>query len=341
MTSITSILTAIASFVLTVTLGMIMIPWLKRLKFGQTIREDGPTWHKQKEGTPTMGGLMFVISITLALSIGFASISISKSIILPIQEMMMLLAGIVMAVLFGMIGFLDDYIKIVKKQNLGLTAKQKIVLQIIVTSLYLVAVYFIKEQSTLIYIPFFNYVDFGFFYFPLLGVLVVGIINSTNLTDGIDGLCTMITFVVASFFIIATGKLELYGANLFAIALAAGCIGFLVFNLYPASVFMGDTGSFFLGGCVMALAFCVNMEFILFFAGFVYCFESLSVILQVISVKTTGKRIFKMSPIHHHFEMIGWKENKIVAVFSGVTLLGCIIAYFAILDMISKAVNLN
>ncbi len=336
MASVTTILTAISSFALTVTLGMMMIPWLKRLKFGQTIREDGPTWHKQKEGTPTMGGLMFVLSITLALSIGFASIGFSKTLSIPIEEMLMLLAGIIMAVMFGMIGFLDDYIKIVKKQNLGLNAKQKIVLQIIVTALYLTAVYFIKGQSTHIFIPFINYIDFGFFYFPILGILIVGIINSTNLTDGIDGLCTMITFVVASFFIIATGKLELFGVNLLAVALAAGCIGFLAFNLYPASVFMGDTGSFFLGGCVMALAFCINMEFILFFAGFVYCFESLSVILQVISVKTTGKRIFKMSPIHHHFEMIGWKENKIVAVFSGVTLIGCIIAYFAVLDMISK-----
>lgn len=338
MASVTTIITAIVSFVLTVTLGMVMIPWLKRLKFGQTIREDGPTWHKQKEGTPTMGGLMFVISVTLAVSIGFACISFSGYVTMSMQEMLMLLAGIVMAVLFGMIGFLDDYIKIVKKQNLGLTAKQKIILQIIVTSVYLTAVYFIKEQSTLIFIPFLNYIDVGYFYFPLLGVLVVGIINSTNLTDGIDGLCTMITFVVSVFFIIASGSLELYSANLFSVALAAGCVGFLVFNLYPASVFMGDTGSFFLGGCVMALAFCVNMEFILFFVGFVYCFESLSVILQVISVKTTGKRIFKMSPIHHHFEMVGWKENKIVAVFSFVTLIGCIIGYLAVLDMINKVV---
>lgn len=336
MGSVTTIITAVASFILTVTLGLVMIPWLKRLKFGQTIREDGPTWHKQKEGTPTMGGLMFVISVTLGLSIGIACISINKAVIMPMQEMLMLLAGVVMAVLFGMIGFLDDYIKIVKKQNLGLTAKQKIVLQVIVTSLYLTAIYFIKEQSTLIYVPFFDYIDIGYFYFPLLGVLVVGIVNSTNLTDGIDGLCTMITFVVAAFFIIVSGKLELFGANLFSVALAAGCIGFLAFNLYPASVFMGDTGSFFLGGSVMALAFCVNMEFILFFAGFVYCFESLSVILQVISFKTTGKRIFKMSPIHHHFEMVGWNENKIVAVFSSVTLIGCIIGYFAVLDMISK-----
>lgn len=336
MASIVTIITAVSSFILTITFGMIMIPWLKRLKFGQTIREDGPTWHKQKEGTPTMGGLMFLISITLAVSIGFACVSIAKEIILPVQEMAMLLAGIIMAIMFGMIGFLDDYIKIVKKQNLGLTAKQKIVLQIIVTAIYLTAVYFIKDKSTIIYIPFINYIDFGFFYFPLLGILVVGIVNSTNLTDGIDGLCTMITFVVASFFIIASGKLDLYGVNLFAVALSAGCIGFLVFNLYPASVFMGDTGSFFLGGSVMALAFCINMEFILFFVGFVYCFESLSVILQVISVKTRGKRIFKMSPIHHHFEMVGWKENKIVAVFSTVTFIGAVIAYFAILDMISK-----
>ena len=248
---------------------------------------------------------------------------------MKIGKQMQFFGGIVMAMLFGLIGFFDDYIKVVKKRNLGLTAWQKILGQVLVTALYLTALYIAGDRSTIINVPFLGQWDLGFFYYPILGILIIGIVNSVNLTDGIDGLCGSITFIVAVFFMVVSTIAGQYGMKILATALAAACIGFLVYNLHPAKVFMGDTGSLFLGGMVVALGFGMNMEFILFFAGFVYCCESLSVILQVISFKTTGKRIFRMSPIHHHFELGGMSENKIVVLFSSIALIMCIIGVFA------------
>ena len=210
-----------------------------------------------------------------------------------------------------------------------MTAWQKIVGQVLVTALYLAALYAAGDRSTIINVPFLGQWDLGLFYYPVLGILIIGIVNSVNLTDGIDGLCSSVTFVAAIFFMIVSAFTGQAGMSILSTALAAGCVGFLVFNAHPAKVFMGDTGSLFLGGMVVALGFGMNMEFILFFAGFVYCCESLSVILQVISFKTTGKRIFKMSPIHHHFEMSGFSENKIVLLFSAVTFVMCVIGFFA------------
>ena len=323
------ILTAIAAFGVTVLLGLLLIPVLRRLKFGQSILEEGPSWHKSKQGTPTMGGIMFIVGIVVAVVAGYLLLAANGSAFKGTLELTQLFGGLVMALLFGLVGFIDDYIKVVKKRNLGLTAWQKIIGQVLVTALYLAALYAAGDRSTIINVPFLGQWDLGFLYYPILGILIVGIVNSVNLTDGIDGLCSSVTFVAAVFFMIVSAYVGQLGMSVLSTALAAGCVGFLVFNAHPAKVFMGDTGSLFLGGMVVALGFGMNMEFILFFAGFVYCCESLSVILQVISFKTTGKRIFKMSPIHHHFEMSGFSENKIVLLFSGVTLLMCAIGFFA------------
>ena len=332
MTSLSTVITAFIAFGVTLLLGVVLIPKLKKLKFGQTIREDGPKWHMGKQGTPTMGGILFIAGITIAAIAGyFILLSIDRSALAGPEELVRLFGGLLMALLFGLIGFLDDYIKVVKKRNLGLRASQKIILQVLVTALYLAALWFGGDRSTVVNVPFLGAWDLGAFYFPVLGVLIIGMVNSVNLNDGIDGLCTSVTFVVAIFFMFATSALNLLGMNLLATALAAGCIGFLLFNIHPARVFMGDTGSMFLGGMVVALGFGIDMEFILFFAGFVYCCESLSVMIQVGYFKLThGKRLFKMSPIHHHFEMCGWSENKIVAVFSFVTLVMCAIGFLAV-----------
>ena len=323
------ILTAVVAFGVTVLLGLLLIPVLRRLKFGQSILEEGPSWHKSKQGTPTMGGIMFIVGIVVAVVAGYLLLAANGSAFKGTLELTQLFGGLVMALLFGLVGFIDDYIKVVKKRNLGLTAWQKIIGQVLVTALYLAALYAAGDRSTIINVPFLGQWDLGFLYYPILGILIIGIVNSVNLTDGIDGLCSSVTFVAAVFFMIVSAYVRQLGMSVLSTALAAGCVGFLVFNAHPAKVFMGDTGSLFLGGMVVALGFGMNMEFILFFAGFVYCCESLSVILQVISFKTTGKRIFKMSPIHHHFEMSGFSENKIVLLFSGVTLLMCAIGFFA------------
>ena len=327
--TVVMILTAAVAFVVTALAGKLLIPFLHKLHFGQSIREDGPTWHKSKQGTPTMGGIMFILGSVAAALIGYAVFALTDKGLADPLEQMQFFGGIVMALLFGLIGFFDDYIKVVKKRNLGLTAWQKILGQVLVTALYLTALYIAGDRSTIINVPFLGQWDLGFFYYPILGILIIGIVNSVNLTDGIDGLCGSITFIVAVFFMVVSTIAGQYGMKILATALAAACIGFLVYNLHPAKVFMGDTGSLFLGGMVVALGFGMNMEFILFFAGFIYCCESLSVILQVISFKTTGKRIFRMSPIHHHFELGGMSENKIVVLFSGITLIMCVIGVFA------------
>lgn len=333
MASMATIITAAAGFIISALAGGVLIPWLRKLKFGQTILEDGPKWHKAKQGTPTMGGIMFMIGMVFALITGLVSANLLGYTASSL-EMMRVYAGIVAALGFGAIGFIDDYTKVVKKQNLGLRAKQKLVLQVLVTVLYLFALYFFCGQTTVLAIPFIGSFDMGIFYWPIMGVLIVGIVNSVNLTDGVDGLCGSVTFVAAIFFMIVTASLKLMGLNIFATALASGVLGFLVYNIHPAKVFMGDTGSLFLGGAIVALAFGMDMPILLFVVGFVYCFESLSVMLQVLSFKTTGKRIFKMSPIHHHFEMCGWSENKIVITFCTVTALLCVVSYFAVMHML-------
>ncbi len=321
-----SIVAAAAAFIITAVMGKALIPFLHRLKFGQPINDIGPTWHKSKQGTPTMGGLLFIIGITVSVIAGYLVLSVSDNSDLVDATVSMqnrrLFAGLVMALAYAFIGFMDDYIKVVKKRNLGLTAKQKLALQIFVAAVYLATLRLVGGLSTVLVVPPFGQLDIGIFYYPLALFMIVGFVNAVNLTDGIDGLAASVTFVYALVMMIISVMLS-YGRNeLLAAALAGGCIGFLVWNFHPAKVFMGDTGSLFLGGLVVALAFGVNMPALLLLAGVLYLIEAFSVIIQVLYFKATGKRLFKMSPIHHHFELSGYSEVKIVALFSLVALVG-------------------
>lgn len=319
-------ITEAAAFAVTVLTGVLLLPVLRRLTKG-TIREDGPKWHQSKQGTPLMGGLFFAAGTTAGVIAGYCTLLADHRNPDPVP----LFGGLVLALLFGLIGFADDYIKVVKKRNLGLRARQKLAMQILLGIAYLAFRWFLGDRSTAVWIPFIGDVEFGIFYYPLALILIVGIVNSVNLNDGVDGLCGSVTAVVGVFFMILTGILKELEMSVLATALAASCVGFLLFNAHPAKVFMGDTGSFFLGGAVCALGFGVRMECLLFFCGFVYCMEALSDIIQTCYFKAThGKRIFKMAPIHHHFELCGWSENKIVTVFSLVTALTSAIGLLAV-----------
>lgn len=328
----TYILIGVFSFVLTSLSGFLIIPYLKKLKFGQTILDIGPIWHKDKQGTPTMGGLMFILGTTLAIILGslFALKSFSTLLQAPNSQVVRLFSGLIMALAFGFIGFVDDYIKVVKKQNLGLNAKQKLIMQFFVATLYLYTLYINGAISTIVDFPFIGQFNFGFFYYPIMVLFIVYVVNAVNLTDGVDGLATSVTFAYCACFLIICGLLKFDIIGIFAVSLACGCLGFLVWNIHPAKVFMGDTGSMFLGGSVIALGFGIDKPLLILLIGFVFVFEALSVVMQVISYKTTKKRIFKMSPIHHHFEMSGWSENKIVLVFSLVTIILGVIGIFSV-----------
>ena len=317
-------LAIVIAAVITGLLGYFMVPFLHKIKFGQTIREVGPSWHKNKQGTPTMGGIMFIIgsSVAAVICIAFLWLNGGEETQLMLVKVM---AGALMAVGFGIVGFLDDYISIKKHRNLGLTEIQKLILQFIIVGAYLLSVA-LAGGTTETVIPFLGSVDLGFFYYILAAVFIVGMVNAVNFTDGIDGLNTSVTLVVALVFSVIAMLLNRVGLSLYAAAIVGAMIGFLFWNANPAKVFMGDTGSLFLGGAVCALAFGVNMPILLILIGIIYIVEILSVVLQVTYFKIShGKRIFKMAPIHHHFEMCGWNENKICFVFSGVTLLAGII----------------
>lgn len=317
-------LAIVIAAVITGLLGYFMVPFLHKIKFGQTIREVGPSWHKNKQGTPTMGGIMFIIgsSVAAVICIAFLWLNGGAKTQLMLVKVM---AGALMAVGFGIVGFLDDYISIKKHRNLGLTEIQKLILQFIIVGAYLLSVA-LAGGTTETVIPFLGSVDLGFFYYILAAVFIVGMVNAVNFTDGIDGLNTSVTLVVALVFSVIAMLLNRVGLSLYAAAIVGAMIGFLFWNANPAKVFMGDTGSLFLGGAVCALAFGVDMPILLILIGVIYIVEILSVVLQVTYFKIShGKRIFKMAPIHHHFEMCGWNENKICFVFSGVTLLAGII----------------
>lgn len=317
-------LAIVIAAVITGLLGYFMVPFLHKIKFGQTIREVGPSWHKNKQGTPTMGGLMFIIGSSVAAVICIAFLWLNGG--AETQLMFIkVMAGALMAVGFGIVGFLDDYISIKKHRNLGLTEIQKLILQFIIVGAYLLSVA-LAGGTTETVIPFLGSVDLGFFYYILAAVFIVGMVNAVNFTDGIDGLNTSVTLVVALVFSVIAMLLNRVGLSLYAAAIVGAMIGFLFWNANPAKVFMGDTGSLFLGGAVCALAFGVDMPILLILIGIIYIVEILSVVLQVTYFKIShGKRIFKMAPIHHHFEMCGWNENKICFVFSGVTFLAGII----------------
>ena len=330
-----TLIAAVLGFGITALLGKWFIPFLRKVHFGQTILEIGPKWHKKKQGTPTMGGFMFIIACFVAIIIcvplgylydgnGFG-LSVYQFVIVKC------LAGLGMALCFAFIGFFDDYIKVVKKRNLGLTARQKLLLQFLVAAAYLAALYLAGARGTTI-IPFVGTIDLGWWYWPLAAILIVGVNNAVNFTDGIDGLNASVTFFVGLFFKVIAGVMNVQGISICAAALAGSCLGFLVWNFNPAKVFMGDTGSLFLGGMVCALAFGLDLPILLIPLGIIYWCELFSVILQVTYFKLThGKRLFKMSPIHHHFEMSGWSEIKICVVFSLVTIIGGVVSLLVVI----------
>ena len=316
-------ITAAVSLGLTALLGYFLLPLLRALKAGQSIRELGPTWHNNKAGTPMMGGLMFIGSAILCL---LANI--------PFMQEYSVFVTLALALCFGLIGFLDDFCKIKFKRNLGLTSIQKALLQMAVSAAYLYLMYKLGVMKTEVFIPFFNVT---FHIHPLIYIfcamfVMVGCVNAVNLTDGIDGLSSSVTVPVMIFFAAAAILKGKYDLALLPASLVGGLIAYLFYNWHPAKVFMGDTGSLFLGGLVCGLAFALDMPLILILVGLVYIVETLSVILQVAYFKLThGKRLFKMSPIHHHFEMCGWKEVKIVIVFAAVSAIMCVIAWFGII----------
>lgn len=319
-----NILAAVIAFAAASLSGLYLIPLLKKIHFGQTIYEKGPAWHKSKNGTPIMGGFMFIFGTILACAVCYIIWRTASSEIVLSNDntgLLKLIAGLIFALLNCVIGFIDDYIKAVKKQNLGLKAKQKMAMQLVVTSAFLLVLWLLGDKSTEIIFPFVGAVNFGIFYYPIMILYLIFLTNAVNLTDGVDGLCGTVTAVFAICWLAIYSSMGMYEYSIFASALAGGCMGFLVWNLNPAKVFMGDTGSMFLGGCVCAMGFITHQHLLLALMAIVYICEALSVVLQVISFKTTGKRIFKMSPIHHHFEMCGFSEYKIVITFSSVALI--------------------
>lgn len=326
----TSVFAAIAAFVLTWLAGFWFIPLLHRLKYGQTILDIGPKWHKaKKEGTPTMGGITFIFAVVISFFTGVIVFSATGSADwqgADKAELIRSAAGTIMAVMFGFMGFLDDFIKVKKKHNEGLTPIQKIIFQIMIIAAYFATLYISGLRRTVILFPGGLQWDMGLFYYPVMGIGILYLVNAVNLTDGIDGLCSSVTVIYTAVFAVIAGMLEMSGMRLLALCTAGGCIGFLMWNFPPAKVFMGDTGSMFLGGIVCALGVGCGVEFLMVLAAMVYILEALSVVIQSTVFKITkkmyhtkeGKRLFKMTPIHHHFELSNWSEIKIDAVFSAV-----------------------
>ncbi len=316
-----------AAFVLTAVLAHYIIPVLRGHKVGQSIRREGPTWHSVKAGTPTMGGICFIMAILLSL----AGITVFFAVNNKQSELIPLALTLGLAVFNGMIGFVDDYCKLLKKQNEGLKSYQKFILQLIVAAVYIYVLKILGYIDTELHIPFTGKsVELGIVYYVFALFLIVGMVNSVNLTDGIDGLATTVTLVISGFFAFVAFNMLNTSLVLISGALIGGMIGFLIYNIHPAKVFMGDTGSLFLGGAVTGAAFIINEPAVILIAGGVYVIEALSDIIQVVSFKLRNKRVFKMAPIHHHFEKCGWKEGKIVAVFSLVTALLCAVAWFGL-----------
>lgn len=315
-----SILVAmITAFIIAVILSPIFIPYLRKLKFGQSIRDEGPKSHKKKSGTPTMGGLIILIALSLSaifISMYFDVLSVRTFILLFVT------------VCFGIIGFLDDYIKVVKKRNLGLTSKQKFICQVIVS---IIVFFAIKSTgvSTSVEIPGTGYeIDLGFIYALLIIFMLVGTSNAVNLTDGLDGLVSGTAAIAFGAYAVLAYNQQQLDVAIFSIAVVGAVLGFLVFNAHPAKVFMGDTGSLALGGALAAIAIVTNLEILLVIIGGVFVIETLSVMIQVASFKTTGKRVFKMSPLHHHYELSGWSEWRVVVTFWFVGLLFALLGIY-------------
>lgn len=309
----------IIAFGISALLGPIIIPILRKIKIGQTVREDGPSSHLKKTGTPTMGGILFLISVVITT-------------MLYCKEYPDVIPVLFVTLGFGLIGFLDDYIKVVLKRSKGLSALHKLLGQIIVTGIF---AYYLTEYTNIdlaMKVPFFSDVtiDLGIFNIPFLFIVVLATVNGINFTDGLDGLASSVTIMVATFFsVVAIGTAS--GIEPITCAVVGALLGFLLFNVHPASVFMGDTGSLALGGFVAATAYMMQMPLFILIVGFIYVAEMVSVVIQVSYFKISGgKRIFKMAPIHHHFELCGWSETRIVAVFSIITAILCLVALQAL-----------
>lgn len=313
------VMPVIISFVISVVLGPVVIPFLRKLKVGQTVRDEGPQSHLKKSGTPTMGGILILTSVVITS-------------LFYVKDYPKIVPILFLTLGFGLIGFLDDYIKVVLKRSMGLRAWQKMLGQLIVTGIFAYYITQYTQMDLAMKIPFMpgKYLDLGVLNIPFLFFVVIGTVNGTNFTDGLDGLASSVTILVATFFaVVAIGSAS--GVAPVTCAVVGALLGFLLFNVYPARVFMGDTGSLALGGFVAAAAYMMQMPIFILIVGMIYWIEILSVMLQVGYFKLThGKRIFKMAPIHHHFELCGWSETRVVAVFSIVTTLLCLLAYMAL-----------
>lgn len=330
----TILIAAVIAFAVTVVIGKPLIRWLQKQKFGQKILEIGPKWHMNKQYTPTMGGFMFMIGISVAVGITGLLLGVFSSGAAAISSFFSVW---LLAVAYGCVGFVDDWAKIKKKENAGLTPKQKLILQIVVAAVFVSLLHLsgdlpmvegggillpIPGTGISLTLPWVVYLIFAIF-------TIVAENNAVNLTDGIDGLAASVTLPVAVFFVVLNDKGHNLGATVFAAALVGALCAFLIYNFNPAKVFMGDTGSLFLGGAVAGLAFAAGQPLILLPVGLIYLIETISVVLQVGYFKLShGKRLFKMAPIHHHFEMCGWGEKKIVFVFAGITVIMCLLSWW-------------
>ncbi len=322
-----TIIAAVISFAITALSGFFVIPMLRRLKFGQTILDIGPAWHKSKNGTPTMGGVMFIGGTVIAFAAGITVLWLTGALKLDTVGAAGLLnsvSAVIMAVMFGFIGFVDDFIKVKKKRNEGLTPMQKIVMQVLVIAAYFTSRIISGDTSTVIDFPFLGQLDLWYFYYIIMGLGIIYLVNAVNLTDGVDGLCSSVTIVFCAAYLVICSLFGMQEMSIVSAAVGAGCMGYFIWNAHPAKVMMGDTGSMFLGGIVVSLGIGTNTEFIMVICCAVYIWEALSVLIQMTYFKLThGKRLFKMTPIHHSFEIRGWKEGKIVAVFSLIELAAC------------------
>ncbi len=320
------VISIVASFVLTALAGRWLIPVLRRMKAGQSIKEIGPTWHMTKQGTPTMGGLMFIFGTVVMVAV-LSWPDLENGILGGIFVLLF-------ALVFGVIGYIDDYFKVKKHENTGLTAPQKFLLQLAAAVLFTVLLRNFGYLTPDLYIPFVQ-VTFPVpwpLYMVFAAFVMVGCVNAVNITDGIDGLAAGVTVPVMIFFTAVAVLWEHYELGIFSGALLGGLLAFLIYNFHPAKVFMGDTGSLFLGGAVCGLAFGLDIPLVLILVGIIYIAETLSDIIQVGYFKLThGKRIFRMAPLHHHLEMGGWSEVKLVTVFTGITLLACLVAFWGVM----------
>lgn len=322
------LLCVIIGFITAFLSGFAVVPWLRKLKFGQAILDIGPSWHKKKQGTPTMGGILIILGFFAAVAVTLITDMLLGGNLLiegnsrPSNVVYIkVFSGILMSVAFAFIGFIDDYIKVVKKRNLGLTEMQKTVLQILVIVVYLFTLY--KSGVNFIFIPYLGIYENTFLFFTLGFVAIYATVNAVNFTDGVDGLCSSVTAVAAAGFAVCSVIMSFSGLSILSAALFGALLGFLMWNWNPSKVIMGDLGSFFLGGLICTFAFSLDSPWLIVLIGFIYVLEFLSDILQIAYIKThNGKKLFRMAPIHHHYELGGWSEKKICKVFTLVTVIG-------------------